>query len=101
MAKDRKIILTELATEQIRILHETLLDKGAVLEAEAFMDSFLDVVFGDIAKYADRFPVCEGVATKSDDYRIGNLVDGLRVIFQIMDDRVLILLILHESELPF
>lgn len=101
MAKKRKIILTELATDQTGILHRALIEKGAVLEAEAFMDNFLDVVFGDIAHYADRFPNCDGVTTNKEDYRIGNLIDGLRVIFQVMEDRVLILLILHESELPF
>ncbi|MDP5170219.1 MAG: type II toxin-antitoxin system RelE/ParE family toxin [Bacteroidia bacterium] len=94
----RKIALTNLASDQIDRLYHKLLEKGAKQEAEVLMDDFLDVVFGDIAYFPDRFPVFTGIKDKG-DYRMGLLVGDFRVIFQIMLDRVVVLLIMHESEL--
>lgn len=100
MAERRKVVLTKLANEQITDIHQALLKLGEKEEAEILMDDFLDTVFGDIPAFPEQFPICEGIKTQSNDYRIANLVGHFRVIFQIMKDRVLILLILHESELP-
>jgi plasmid stabilization system protein ParE len=101
MAEKREVILTELASEHIHSTYTLLLEEGATQEAEDLMNDFLDVVFGEIPYHADRFPVCEGVDNGSDNYRIGSLAGDFRVIFQVFATRVLILLILHESELPF
>lgn len=100
MAEKRKVVLTKLANEHITHIYQALLeiDSG---EAEALMDDFLDTVFGDIPAFPEQFPICEGIKTQSNDYRIAHLIGHFRVIFQILKDRVLILLILHESELPF
>ncbi|GAB4429105.1 MAG: hypothetical protein OHK0039_47720 [Bacteroidia bacterium] len=101
MAEKRKIILTKLASEQITHIYDALREQGFDDEAAALMDDFLDVVFGEIPVYPERFPPCEGIKPGSGDYRIGNLVGDYRVIFQIVHQHILILLILHESELPF
>ncbi|MCB0838434.1 MAG: type II toxin-antitoxin system RelE/ParE family toxin [Bacteroidetes bacterium] len=101
MAEKRKLVLTKLATEHITQIYQFLLDEGADAEAEELMNDFLDVVFGEIPKFPEQFPVCEGVKSGSSDYRIGSLVGDFRVIFQILKEKVLILMILHESELPF
>lgn len=101
MATKQRVVLTKLANDQITFLFQHLENQDALEEAEALMNDFLDTVFGEIAAFPERFPVIKGLKQGSAEYRIGNLVGDFRVIFQIMRDRVLILLILHESELPF
>lgn len=101
MAEKREVVLTQLANEHITNIYQYLLNHDAKAEAEELMDDFLDVVFGEIPKFAEQFPVCEGVKSGSTDYRIGSLAGDFRVIFQIFKDKVLILMVLHESELPF
>ena len=61
MAEKRKLVLTKLATEHITQIYQFLLDEGADAEAEELMNDFLDVVFGEIPKFPEQFPVCEGV----------------------------------------
>ena len=94
----REIALTNLATDQIDRLYRALLVSGANEEAEILMNDFLDVVFGDIAYFPERFPVFTGIKERG-DYRMGLLVGDFRVIFQILPEKVLVLLIMHESEL--
>ena len=101
MAEKRKLVLTKLATEHITTIHQFLLNQGSKADAEELMDDFLDIVFGEIPRFPEQFPVCEGVRSGSSDYRMGSLVGDYRVIFQILRDKVLILMILHEEELPF
>ncbi|MCI4671049.1 MAG: hypothetical protein MRZ79_23125 [Bacteroidia bacterium] len=98
---ERKIVFTKLATEQITAIHESLLAKGAIHDAEDFMDDFLDVAFSEIPAFSDKYPVVEGVSSQEGDYRIASLYNDFRIIFQTLKDKVLILLILHEGELPF
>jgi plasmid stabilization system protein ParE len=101
MAEKRKVVLTRLAVDHIDSIYQAYLDEGKNDEAEELMNDFLDVVFGEIPRFPEQFPVCEGVQSKSADYRIGRIKGNFCVIFQIFKERVLILLILHESELPF
>ena len=101
MAEKREVVLTKLAAEHIHSIYTHLLEEGATREAEELMNDFLDIVFGEIPLFAERFPVCEGVKNGSENYRIGSLAGDFRVIFQLLPDKALILLILHESELPF
>ena len=101
MAEKRKLILTKLATEHISQIYQFLLKEDSPTGAEELMNDFLDIVFGEIPRFPEQFPICEGVRSGSSDYRIGSLVGEFRVIFQILKDKVLILMILHESELPF
>ncbi len=98
MAEKRRVVITNLATDQIDRLYRALLDQGAAEEASFLMDDFLDVVFGDIAYFPERFPVFTGIKERG-DYRMGLLVGDFRVIFQIETDKVVVLLIMHESEL--
>lgn len=98
MAEKRRVVLTNLASDQIGRLFDALTEQGAKEEAQILMDDFLDVVFGDIAYFPERFPVFTGIKEKG-DYRMGLLVGDFRVIFQIEVDRVIVLLIMHESEL--
>lgn len=101
MAEKRKVVLTKLAVDHIDGIYQALLSQGLDTDASELMDDFLDVVFGEIPRFPDKFPVCEGVQSNTQDYRIGRLRGGFCIIFQIFKDKVLILLILHESELPF
>lgn len=100
MAK-RKVVFTRLATEQITHIHESLLERGAADDAEDLMDDFLDVAFGEIPAFPEKFPVIEGVSSQEGTYRIASLYTDFRIIFQTFREKVLILLILHEWELPF
>ncbi|MEM6344345.1 MAG: type II toxin-antitoxin system RelE/ParE family toxin [Bacteroidota bacterium] len=101
MAEKRKVVLTKLAVEHIDGLYNAYLDEGLTYEAEALMDDFLDVVFDEIPRSPELFPVCDGIKSGSHDYRIGRIQHDYCVIFQIFKDKVLILLILHERDLPF
>ncbi|MEL6672573.1 MAG: hypothetical protein AAFR61_10290 [Bacteroidota bacterium] len=101
MAEKRKVVLTKLAAGHIHDIYTSLIDAGFITEAGELMDDFLDVVFGEIPRYADKFPICEGVKPQNGDYRMGHIVGDFRVIFQIYMDKVQILMILHESDLPF
>lgn len=101
MAEKREVVLTQLASDHIHSTYTLLLEEGATQEAEDLMNDFLDIVFGEIPLFAERFPVCEGVNNGSENYRIGSLAGDFRVIFQVFPTKVLILLVLHESELPF
>lgn len=101
MAEKRKVVLTKLAVEHIDGLYNEYLEDGLTYEAQALMDDFLDVVFDEIPRFPDQFPVCDGIKSGSHDYRIGRIQHDYCVIFQIFKDKVLILLILHERDLPF
>ncbi len=96
----RVIVLTKLAQAQITEIY-TEIRMSSKSEAEAIMDDFLDVVFDEIKHFPAQFPICEGMRKGSGDYRIGSLYGGYRVIFQVFRSKVLILLVMHESELPF
>ncbi len=98
---ERKIVFTKLANEQISRIHQSLLEEGAPTDAEELIDEFLDLVFISIRAYPQKFPLCEGVSSAYGDYRIASLYTNFRVIFQTLEDKILILLILHEGELPF
>lgn len=99
MAK-RKVVFTRLATEQITHIHQSLLDRGAEGDAEDLMDDFLDVAFFDIPSFPEKFPAVEGVSPQNGEYRIASLYTDWRIVFQTFKEKVLILLILHEGEVP-
>ena len=101
MAEKRKVVLTKLASDHIHTIHTTLIQEGYTSEAHELMDDFLDTVFGEIPRFPTQFAVCEGVKSSSTDYRMATLYEEFRVIFQIFKEKVLILMILHQSELPF
>ncbi len=101
MAEKRKVVLTKLAVDHIDGIYQALLSEGKQEEAEELMNDFLDVVFEEIPRFPEKFPVCDGVQSSTQDYRIGRIKGNFCVIYQIFKDKVLILLILHESELPF
>jgi len=101
MAEKRKIVLTVVAKQQLTDIHQSLMEEGAFEDAEDFMNDFLDLAYSTIPSYPDNFAPIEGVATKSSDYRLASLFGDFRIIFQILQGKILILLILHESELPF
>ncbi|MEM7655044.1 MAG: type II toxin-antitoxin system RelE/ParE family toxin [Bacteroidota bacterium] len=101
MAEKRKVVLTRLAHEHVSSIYQEFSKESGESEAETFINDFLDTVFGEIPSFPERFPVCEGVKTQTNDYRMGALHGDFRVIFQILKEKVLILLIVHESELPF
>lgn len=101
MAEKRNVVLTKLANDHITQIYQYLLSEGLNREAAELMDDFLDLVFGEVALFPEKFPICEGVRSGSTDYRMGQLAGEYRVIFQIFKDKVLILLILHEEDIPF
>ncbi len=97
MAVKRDIRISHLAADQIDRLYHALLQQGDTGEATVLMNDFLDVVFGDIAYFPERFPVCGGIKEPG-DYRMALLVDDFRIIFQIKTEDVLILMIIHQDE---
>ena len=101
MAEKRKVVLTKLANEHISRIHQFFIDEKDEVFAAELMDDFLDVVFGAIARFPEQFPVCIGIRSNSPDYRIASMKGDFRVIYQILKDKILILMIIHESELPF
>ena len=101
MATEAKaIVLTKLAHAQITEIYTEML-AASKAEAVTMMDDFLDVVFDEIKHFPSKFPVCDGMRTGAGDYRIGAVYGGYRIIFQLFRTKVLILLVMHESELPF
>ncbi len=71
MATKQRVVLTKLANDQITFLFQHLQDQGAIEEAEALINDFLDIVFGEIAAFPERFPVVEGIKPTSTEYGIG------------------------------
>lgn len=101
MAARRRVILTRLAHEQVTDIYQSLLDEGADDTAQVFIDDFLDVGFGDVPTFPDQFPFCPlNHEEVKDRYRMANLEGEFRLIYEIVNDRILILLVIHESELP-
>jgi hypothetical protein len=98
--EERRIVLTKLVHAQVSEIYSELNQQSAQ-EAESFMDDFLDVVFEEIKYFPFQFEKCEGMRAQSGDYRMGPISGDHQVIFQIFRKRILILLVLHESELPF
>jgi plasmid stabilization system protein ParE len=96
----KRIVLSKLAHTQITDLFDELSGDDP-RAAESLMDDFLDVVFDEIKHFPDQFPTCRGMRSYAGDYRLAALYEEYRIIFQILKTKVLILLILHESELPF
>lgn len=101
MEERRKVVLTKLAHEHINSLFESTAEEAGEHEAQILIDDFLDVVFGEIPLFPERFPVCQGIKSGSLDYRIANLYSDYRVIYQIFKTKILVLMILHEDDLPF
>ncbi len=99
MAEKRKVVLTQLIHEHITTRYQQTFAESPS-EAEVLMDDFLDVVFDEIPRFPTRFPIFEGLRAGSADYRMAKLRGGFCVIFQVLKSRVLILVLLHESELP-
>ncbi|MEZ4777271.1 MAG: type II toxin-antitoxin system RelE/ParE family toxin [Bacteroidia bacterium] len=100
MAEKRKVVLKALAEAQVSEIYDYLLSEGENGYAETFINDFLDVVFDEIPRFPEQFPICEGIKSGSKDYRMGSIADEFRVVFQIHRDKVEILLVLHELELP-
>ncbi len=101
MASPRKVILTRLAHEQVNDIYQTLLDENASDEAEDFINDFLDVGFGDVPSFPDKFPFCPlNESEVHERYRMANLGGDFRLIYEVINDRILVLLVIHESELP-
>ncbi|MDX2247444.1 MAG: hypothetical protein SF052_11740 [Bacteroidia bacterium] len=100
MAEKRKVVLTQEATEQVSEIYEFFLLEDERGAAEEFINDFLDVVFGEIPRFPEQFPICENVKSSSTDYRMGSIAEEFRVIFQIFRDKVWILMVIHETELP-
>ena len=101
MAKEEKrIVLTKLSHAQVSEIYNEI-DQESAANAEAFIDDFLDVVFEEIKHFPFQFERCEAMRSQNGDYRIGSIYGDFRVVFQIFKKKILILLILHESELPF
>jgi mRNA-degrading endonuclease RelE of RelBE toxin-antitoxin system len=98
--EERKIVLTKLAHAQVSEIHDELSQVSSE-DAEAFINDFLDIVFEEIKYFPFQFEKCEGMRSQGGDYRIGSIYGDYRVIFQISSKKTLILLIMHESELPF
>ncbi|MEO0895244.1 MAG: hypothetical protein AAFY71_02415 [Bacteroidota bacterium] len=101
MAENKKVVLTVIAKQQLTDIHQSLIDGGAFDDAEIFMDDFLDLAFSTIPSYPEKFTPIEGVSNDESDYRLASLFEDFRIIFQILKGKILILLILHENELPF
>ncbi len=98
--EERRIVLTKLAQAQVsEIYHEICQISEA--EGEAFINDFLDIVFEEIKYFPFQFEPCPGIRSQSGDYRLGAIYGDYRVIFQIFKQKTLVLLVLHESELPF
>lgn len=101
MASKRKVILTRLAHEQVTDIYQSLLDAGAGDVAQDFIDDFLDVGFDEVPSFPEQFPLCPLEHEEvRDRYRMANLEGDFRLIFEIVNERILILLVIHESELP-
>jgi|GEM_PF-3456038 len=100
MEEKRTVVLTRSAEQHITDIYKELRAESESLATEV-MDNFLDVVFSDIPQFPLLYPVCDGTKSRSTSYRIASIGVGFRVIFQVFKRQVLILMILHESELPF
>lgn len=98
--EERKIVLTKLVHAQVNEIYSELNQQSAQ-DAEAFINDFLDVVFEEIKYFPFQFEKCEGMRSQNGDYRMGPIFGDHQVIFQIFRKRLLVLLVLHESELPF
>ncbi len=98
--EERRIVLTKLAHAQVSEIHNEISQLSAS-EADIFINDFLDVVFEEIKFFPFQFEKCEAMRSQNGDYRLGAIYADYRVIFQIFKKKTLILLILHESELPF
>ncbi len=98
MPSQRPVVLSHIAADQFYSLHTYLLEQGATKEAELLLNDFLDVVFGDIAFFPERFPVFTGIQEPG-EYRMALLIGDFRVIFQILPDKIWVLLFMHESGL--
>ena len=98
MPPKRPVVLSQTAADQFYSLHTYLLEQGATKEAELLLNDFLDVVFGDLAYFPERFPVFTGIQEPG-DFRMALLLADFRVIFQIQPHQILVLLMMHESEL--
>jgi len=100
VTEERKIILTKLAHAQVSEIHQEI-SQQSPQDAEEFINDFLDLVFQEIKTFPYQFEKCKGMRSQQGDYRIGAMYGDYRVIFQIFKQKILILLVLHESELPF
>jgi hypothetical protein len=98
--EERRIVLTKLVNAQVSEIYNEFSQQSAQ-DAEAFINDFLDVVFEEIKYFPFQFEPCEGMRTQSGDYRMGPIYGGHQVIFQILRKKTIILLVLHESEMPF
>lgn len=98
--EERRIVLTKLVNAQVSEIYSELSQQSA-RDAEAFINDFLDVVFEEIKYFPFQFEKCEGMRAQSGDYRMGPIFGNYQVIFQVFRKKTMILLVLHESELPF
>ncbi|MEO0581984.1 MAG: type II toxin-antitoxin system RelE/ParE family toxin [Bacteroidota bacterium] len=101
MAKKRKVVLTKLANEQITYIYQQSIAQEGQEEAQILMDDFLDVAFTLIAAQPSRFPICLDKPRASATYRMAVFAEDYRIIFQILTQKILIVLIHHEEDLPF
>lgn len=98
--EERRIVLTKLVNAQVSEIYNEFNQQSAQ-DAEAFINDFLDVVFEEIKYFPFQFEACEGMRSQSGDYRMGSIYGDHQVIFQILRKKTIILLVLHESEMPF
>ena len=101
MEGKRPVVLTRLASEQVTYIQQHILEEEGQEEAQAFIDDFLDVAFGDIAFYPDQFSRCPIRLGSAYPYRMAHLLGQYRLIFQVLPAQILVLLVLHRDELPF
>ncbi|MEZ4829675.1 MAG: type II toxin-antitoxin system RelE/ParE family toxin [Bacteroidia bacterium] len=100
MAAKRKVVLTKTASLQVAEIYNYFLSEGENAEAELFINDFLDVGFDEIPRFPQQFPLCETIKLGAGDYREAIIAEEFVVIFQVFRDRVLIVLVLHEMDMP-